>query len=78
MKFKTASPKMITHGARNVRVLSDVVGDFWTVVWEFEVEAINHYFEMSQSVYSDASIYNRLDGYQDYIISGHREILQIE
>lgn len=76
--FKEASKHLLPHGASKIRVLTDVVSDFWTVVWEFEVNEIEDYFKMSRTVDGDMSVYNALEGYKEYVLEGHREILKIE
>lgn len=69
---------MINHGPRNIRVLTDVVAGFWTVIWEFEVEEVSDYLGMNKSVDEDVAVYNALEGYKDHIVDGHREILKVE
>jgi len=76
--FQEASPHLLDHGAKNIRILTDVVSNFWTVVWEFEIEEINEYFEMSKNVASNSKVFNSLEGYKDYILEGHREVFRIE
>lgn len=77
-KFKAASPFFLEAGAKNIRILTDVSAEFWTVVWEFEIEEIGDYFAMSKHLNSDSNVYNALDGYQEYIAEGNREIFRIE
>ena len=76
--FKEASQHMIKHGPKNIRVLTDVVADYWTVIWEFEVEEVDDYFKMNKSIDGDSAVYNSLEGYKEYIVDGHREIFKIE
>ena len=42
--FKEAEPYFLTRGISKIRVLTDVVSTYWTVVWEFEVNQINDNF----------------------------------
>lgn len=77
-KFKAASPFFMTPGVRNIRVLTDKAATFWTVVWEFEVDEIQDYFDMSSHIDSDSQLYETLEGYQDHVLEGHREIFKIE
>ena len=76
--LKEASVPMLNHGPKNIRVLTDVVASFWSVVWEFEVEEVNDYLEMNKSVDGDVTVYNALEGYKDHIMEGHRENFRIE
>jgi hypothetical protein len=77
-KLKSTSPHFLTKGVKNIRVMTDVAATFWTVVWEFEVEEIQDYFDMSTIIDSDVKVYNAMEGYQEYIQEGHREIFRIE
>lgn len=76
--LKEASQHMINHGPNDIRILTDVVSGFWTVVWEFEVSEISDYFEMNKSVDGDMAVYNALEGYKDHIVDGRREIFKVE
>jgi hypothetical protein len=75
--FKATSPYFLSKGAKNIRVLTDTVSSFWTVVWEFEVDEIGDYFEMSKNVNEDPEVYGELEGYKDYVQEGRREIFEI-
>jgi len=76
--FRSTSDHLETKGIRNIRVLTDVASTFWTVVWEFEVEEINDYFEMSRNLDSNAEVYDSLEGYKEHVLEGSREIFRIE
>ncbi|MFY0650862.1 MAG: hypothetical protein JXQ96_02455 [Cyclobacteriaceae bacterium] len=76
--FKSAIPHIKSSGVVNSRVFTDASGDFWTVVWEFEVEEISNYFEMSRQVDTNSAVYDSLEGYKDHVIEGRREIFKIE
>lgn len=75
--FKSTSPYFLKKGAKNIRVLTDVVSNFWEVVWEFEVEQIEDYFEMSQAVDSDIDVFTELQGYKEHVKQGRREVYKI-
>jgi hypothetical protein len=45
---------------------------------EFEVDKISDYFDLSNKTDSDSRVYNAMEGYQDLIIEGHREIFRVE
>ncbi|MEP4094289.1 hypothetical protein [Reichenbachiella sp.] len=75
--FKATSPYFLSKGAKNVRILTDVVSDFWKVIWEFELEEIEDYFKMSSAVDSDIDVFTELQGYKEHVVNGHREIFKI-
>ncbi|MFT7035440.1 MAG: hypothetical protein ACJA2S_003964 [Cyclobacteriaceae bacterium] len=75
---RSTSAHFKTNGISNIRVLTDVASTFWTVVWEFEVEEINDYFEMARNVDSNSDVYDSLEGYKEHVIEGNREIFRIE
>jgi hypothetical protein len=77
-KLKSTSPHFKSKGIRNIRLLTDVSSDFWQVIWEFEVEEIQDYFQMASMLDSNEKLSVAIDGYQEYIVSGHREIFQVE
>ena len=60
--FKSTSTHLKTSSVKNIRILTDVSATFWTVIWEFEVEQINDYFEMSIKVDSNANVYDSMEG----------------
>ena len=74
--FKKTNPLMAETGVKNIRVLTDVVSTYWTVIWEFEVEELNDYFTMAAS--PNPEITDSMKGYKDLIAEGHREIFKIE
>ena len=76
--FRSTSAHLETKGIRHIRILTDVSSTFWTVIWEFEVEEINDYFEMSRNVDSNSDVYDSLEGYKEHVIEGKREIFRIE
>lgn len=64
-------------GFRNGRLLVDFVADYWTVVWEAEVESLAH-FEKHMSEYSTRpDVQEAMAGYLDLVEGGHREIFRI-
>ncbi len=76
--FKEAEPYFLTKGVSKIRILTDVVSNYWTVVWEFEVNEINDYFEMSKNIDSNSDLFVALEGYKDHVDEGHREIFRLE
>ncbi len=77
-KLKAATPLFQTEGVKGIRLMSDTSTSFWTIVWEFEVEKIEDYFKMSSQIDTDSKIYSKMEGYQEHVLEGHREIFKIE
>ena len=62
---------------RNSRVLVDFVAQYWTVVWEAEVESLER-FEHHMAQYSTRpEVQQAMAGYLDLVEGGHREIFRI-
>ncbi len=76
--FKAATPHLLTKGAKKIRIMTDVAATYWTVAWEFEVNEISDYYDMSYHIDSDDKIYTIMEGYQEHILEGRREIFRIE
>ena len=75
--MKKAAPHMRTPGIRNMRVMTDTVGGYWTVVAETEVDELQAYFDAGtqpQSPEAEAA----MKGYMELVNGGHREIFRIE
>ena len=76
--FKTTSPHIEALGARNIRVLTDTAANYWTVVWEFEVDSVGDYFTMLNNKDGAKKVGAAMHGYMDLVQGGHREIFKIE
>ena len=77
-KFQAAAPHLKAMGIKNMRVLTDAVAGFWTVVNEMEVEDMNTYFQILEARAPNEALKTALAGYMDLIVSGHREVFKIE
>ena len=77
--FKNVSPVMMKMGAKGTRVMTDVVSDYWTVIWEFEMENMQDYFSSLENRDPEmkAEIARIMEGYMDLVMEGHREIFRI-
>ena len=64
------------HG--KVRVLTDAVGDYNTVVMETEVREIGELEQRMKRYMQDPEIKKKMAGYTDLWITGRREILQVK
>lgn len=76
--FKNTSPHIESIGASNIRILTDTVSNYWTVVWEFQVDSVNDYFNMLNNKDNAAKVGAAMQGYMDFIQGGHREIFKVE
>jgi hypothetical protein len=79
-KFKQMEPLMKEAGyAGPVRVMTDMSGEqFWTLVWEQEVDSLDRYLELSRQSMSDPRARKIMEGYHDLVEAGKREIYKIE
>ena len=62
---------------RNHRVLTDVTGEFNSVVMEYEVESVLEFEETFQKYTSDPQIREKAKGYTDLWITGKRELFRV-
>ncbi len=77
--FKRAKPVFeSTDLVRSMRVLTDGIATFWTVVLESEVEDLNAYMDMAKIVSQKPEIGEAMKGYIDLVAGGHREVFRIE
>ena len=85
----TAKPgqagKLVTHmkevvavgNLRNVRILTDIAGDFNQVVMEHEVESLAELETMMQRYSTDPQIREKTKNYLDLWVTGKREIFRV-
>ena len=78
--FKKTGPIIKKGGIRNIRVLTDTVSDYWTVVWEFEVDDLDDYFSMLKKPNPEDTekIGAAMEGYMEFVKGGHREVFKVE
>lgn len=62
---------------RNPRFLTDLSGDFNTVVMEHEVGTLAELEDVLQKYMTDPQVRAKASGYTDFWISGRREIFRI-
>ena len=70
--MKKAAPHMRTPGIRNMRVMTDTVGGYWTEAAELQAPLAAG--TPPQSPDAEAA----MTGYMDLVNGGHREIFRIE
>ena len=76
--FKKTIPVMESLGIRNMRVLTDSVSTYWTVVWESEVDDVSVYYNLLEGRKTSSELEESMKGYMELVTGGHREILKIE
>jgi len=77
-KFKEMAPYMNEMGMKGMRVMTDAVADYWTVVAESEVESLDAYFDMGRRERDNAKVGEIMQGYMDLVEGGRREVFRIE
>ncbi|HEV8580491.1 MAG TPA: hypothetical protein VGX68_15600 [Thermoanaerobaculia bacterium] len=76
-KFKAMEPIMKEMGMNGMRVMTDAVAGYWTVVAESEVESLDEYFDMGRRQ-NDPRAGEIMQGYMDLVEGGRREVFRIE
>jgi len=61
----------------NHRVMTDLTGDFNTVVFEFEAENLAEFEARFKQYGSDPKIREKMTGYTDLWVSGTRQLFQV-
>lgn len=62
---------------RNVRFLTDFVGDFNQVVMEHEVESLSDFESLMQRYATDPQVREKTKGYTDHWLTGKRELFRL-
>ena len=77
--FKAAVPHFEkTEGGKNYRVMTDITGNYWTVVMDLEVDEIGAFITGLRQSTASPELKEILKGYTDLIVSGSRSIFIIE
>ena len=66
------------EGYSNPRVMTDMVGTYWTVVSQVEVDSIERYTAMSRTFTAKPEVKEIFKGYMELVEGGFREIFKIE
>jgi hypothetical protein len=78
-KFKKVMPYMEKDGVQNSRIMTDAVGDYWTVVVQFEINDLGEFFKgLRGGTSDDQEMQEIMKGYLDLVNGGRREIYLIE
>jgi hypothetical protein len=76
-KFKKTFPVMEQEGFKNLRIMTDAVAGFWTVVLEYSVNNLSE-MEKTKGFTSRPDVIEAMKGYMDLVTGGRREIYRIE
>ena len=77
--FKLAAPHFAKEQKmQNMKVLTDIVGNYWTVVVETEVEELGIFFKELRTATMSDEVKEIMKGYMDCVEGGRREIFMIE
>jgi hypothetical protein len=78
-KFKGISIVLKDMGHEPLRLLTDVTGEpFWTIVAEANVEKIEDFFAMEETLMANESLSRTMADYHDLVEDGRREIYRVE
>ena len=78
-KFRAISHALQEMGHEPMRLLTDVTGEpFWTIVAEANVEKIDDFFAVEQTLTTNESVRRVMADYHDLVESGRREIFRVE
>lgn len=64
-------------GFRNIRVMTDYVATYWTVVLQAEVDEIGRFDHHMREFGARPEVQEAMAGYMDLVDGGHREIYRI-
>ncbi len=76
--FKLAAPFMEAEGFSNVKIMTDIVANYWTVVLQAEVESLDHFEKHLRGFTTKPQVAEIMKGYIDNVEGGHREIFKLE
>lgn len=77
--FKQAAPHFEKTGdMKNMKVLTDIVSTYWTVIVESETSDMGAFFTNLRSATMSDELKEIMKGYMDCVAGGHREIFMIE
>ena len=77
--FKQAMPHFEKEGqAKNMKVMTDIVSTYWTVIVESETDDIGAFFTNMRSAIMSNELKDIMKGYMDCVEGGKREIFMVE
>jgi hypothetical protein len=77
--FKLAAPHFKKNqGIGDMKVMTDIVSNYWTVVVESETEDIGGFITNLRSATMSDELKDIMKSYMDCVEGGHREVFMIE
>jgi hypothetical protein len=77
--FKQAAPHFEkTEAVKNVKILTDIVSTYWTVIIESETEDNGGFFTNLRNATMSDELKEIMKGYMDSVEGGRREVFMIE
>jgi len=76
--MKRAEPHIAATGLKNLRIMTDAVSTFWTVVLELEVESLETFWDAFAKSRQNPALNEIMAGYMDCLEGGQREVFKIE
>jgi hypothetical protein len=67
-----------SEGVKNVKVMTDIVATYWTVVLQSETEDIGGFLGSLRSATASEELKEIMKGYMDCVESGYREVFLVE
>ena len=77
-KFQAARPHLEADGRHGLRILTDAVAGFWTVVVESEVEDLTEFLGQARGGMRSTAAAEAMEGYMDLVEGGYREVFVVE
>lgn len=79
--FKATTPYFEKSGVMmNTKIMTDAVGDYWTVIIQSEVNDLGNFFSQLRNPSSPPppEVMEIMKGYMDCVVSGRREVYILE
>jgi hypothetical protein len=77
--FKAAIPYFEKDGEmKNQKVMTDIVGNYWTVVFESEVADLGAFFGGMRNPTMEPELKEIMKDYISFVEGGHREVYLLE
>ncbi|OGU27207.1 MAG: hypothetical protein A2057_07000 [Ignavibacteria bacterium GWA2_35_9] len=77
-KFKQVIPYMEKEGLKNVKVMTDLISNYWTVVIESETEEFARFEKEVRGFTSKPEVKEIMKDYMSLVDGGYREVFKIE
>jgi hypothetical protein len=78
-KFREISMALKEMGHEPLRLLTDVTGErYWTVIAEAEVEKIDDFFVIEETLMANETLRKTMADYHDLVATGRREVYRLE